>query len=138
MSLGGDCQRRWLLLFAVLGACHSPYEPALVKLAAPLDHTAFDTVADILRQRFQRLVLADRHGFKLQTRWAPFAHREVPGDRRATIYREDDGQLRVLIEVRYFGIGWDGMPDVTPTTGDARAEEELAGVLDRALARLRR
>ena len=44
------------------------------------------------------------------------------------------GELRVVVEVRYTRLGYDGLPEVTPTAGDQRAEEHLAGVLERALA----
>ena len=123
-----------LVLLAVLAGCAMAYEPAQVEHADPLTRADFERVAGILRDRFGYLVVEDRESFRLQTEWVLFQRGGSPGRRRATVYQGEDAQLRVVVEVRYTRLGYDGLPEVTPTAGDQRAEEQLAGVLERALA----
>lgn len=123
-----------LMLAGGFTACAVSYEPARVSHARPLTSGDFEQVADVLRSRYGGLVVSDRDSFRLQTGWSLFQRGSTPGARRATVYRDDDKQLRVLVEVRYTRLGYGGLPEVTPVAGDLRAEEELAGVLERALA----
>ena len=109
------------------------YEPAQVSYSHPLSHTEFELIAGLLRERYGGLPVEDRVSFRLQTEWSPFQRGAEPGERRATIYRDSDRQLRVLVEVRYIRLGFGGLPVTTPSAGDLQAEEELAGALERVL-----
>ncbi len=113
--------------------CAIRYEPARVLYPHPLTGAEFDLVAALLRQRYGGLPVEDRASFRLQTEWVPFQRGAEPGKRRATVYRDVDRQLRVLVEIRYIRIGFGGLPETTPSAGDIPAEEELAGALERAL-----
>lgn len=124
----------WLVLGCGFGACAVGYEPARVSHSRPLTSGDFEQVAVVLRDRYGGLLVSDQESFRLQTEWSLFQRGATPGRRRATVYRGEDEQLRVLVEVRYTRLGYGGLPEVTPVAGDLRAEEELAGVLERALA----
>ena len=113
--------------------CAMRYEPARVLYPHPLTGAEFDLVAALLRQRYGGLPVEDRASFRLQTEWVPFQRGAEPGKRRATVYRDVDRQLRVLVEIRYIRIGFGGLPETTPSAGDIPAEEDLAGALERAL-----
>ena len=124
-----------LAVMAAIGflGCAMRYEPARVLYPHPLTGVEFDLVAALLRERYGGLPVEDRASFRLQTEWVPFQRGAEPGKRRATVYRDVDRQLRVLVEIRYIRIGFGGLPETTLSAGDIPAEEELAGALERAL-----
>jgi hypothetical protein len=115
-----------------LAACGSVYRPATVALPAAPAGDAFDRVLAVVRERYPRLVLADRDGFRLQSDWLPFARGDVPGERRATVYREHD-RLAAVVEVRYLVPGLLAPPAWTSVGGDRRLEDDLVQALDAAL-----
>jgi hypothetical protein len=122
---------------ALLGpsACQQlPYVPEPVGHRLPLPDDAFDICLALMRDRERRIAIADREAFLLQSAWLPCQTGEHPGHRRATVFRDDAGQLQVVVEVRYLGVSRDGLPEASPVRGDRRAEAALAGVLERALA----
>jgi len=123
-----------LVLASVLAGCAVAYEPAHVAHSQPLSRVDFERVAGALRDGFGRLLVEDQASFRLQTEWVLFQRGGSPGRRRATVFRDQDARLRVVVEVRYTRLGYDGLPEMTPSAGDQRAEERLAGILERALA----
>lgn len=125
-------------LVLLLAGCAVSYQPTLVSHPTPLAGDAFERVVSVLHERYGGLPIADPESFRLQTEWVPFQRgNDAPGRRRATVYRDADGQLRVLVEVRFIRLGFDGLPMTTSSTGDAGEERELAGILEGILISLR-
>ncbi|MCB9870462.1 MAG: hypothetical protein H6837_11440 [Planctomycetes bacterium] len=117
----------------VLGACQSAYQPEPVAHPRPLAERAFDSVLEAVRATYPRVVLADRQRFRIQTAWHGWQRGDRPGHRRATVYRDADGGLRVVVEVRFVGLDLLGRPDTTPVQGDRELERELARTLAQVL-----
>lgn len=121
-----------LLVLGLLG-CAVSYNPEPVRHATPLPADAFQKVVEVVSLRFRRLIVVDPAEFRIQTDWIPFQRGDTPGEKRATVFRDESGRLQVLVEVRSFSLGQDALV-VSPTYGDRRSEEELAGAIEDILA----
>ena len=122
------------VFFAMLAGCAVPYEPEPVRHLVPLPADAFDRVLAVFRDRYPKVAEADREALRIQSAWLPFQRGDVPGERRASVFRGDDGYLHVIVEMRFLQPDATGL---TPTNivGDRRAEQELAAILEAELAR---
>ena len=86
----------------ILASCAVPgYTPATASLSLPLTEGAFERALAAVADRYSAIVIKDGQGFRIQTDWAPHSHGGVPGQRRATVFLEDEGMLNVVVEVRY-------------------------------------
>jgi hypothetical protein len=121
-----------LSLVLSLAGCAVPYVPEPVRHDLPLPQDAFDIVLAVFRDRFPRITAADREAFRIQSAWIPMQHGDVPGDRRGSVYRDADGRLRVVIEIRFVEFRATGL-EYSRVEGDTRAERELAAALEHAL-----
>ena len=116
------------LLFGALAmgfvtATHAP--------GAPPD--AFERVRGILQQRYGALTVVEEDDFRLQTPWVPFPDGDQPGEERATVFREDEATLGVVVERRFLQLSAWGAPRWTSTRGDAERERALGDALAAAL-----
>ena len=115
-----------------LAACAGlPYAPYPLDLASGLPPDAFPRCQDVLRHRYGSIAVADAAAFRLQTEWMPTA--EPPGERRAAVFRTDDGGLAVVVELRRLSEPLFGVPRWTEPRGWSEAERELADWLQAAL-----
>ena len=122
------------LLTVLLGGCAVAYEPEPVRHVVPLSADAFDAVLEAFRDRYPRVKEADQVAFRIQSEWLTFQHGDVPGYRRASVFRGDDGQLNVIVEMYFLDLGLDGASP-TGVVGDRREEQQFAAMLERVLAR---
>jgi len=124
----------WCVVVAC--ACAAPrYAPCPVGLAGALPADAFAVCREVLRQRYGDVAVADVDTFRLQSGWVPV--QDPPGERRATIVRDDSGRapdLAVVVELRRVSVPLLGAPGWTTPRGDDAAERDLAQALRAALA----
>lgn len=118
------------LLLTVPCACAvTPYQPLPVEVPGGLPPDAWDRVRGLLLQRYGGLALADEDGFRLQTPWVPMATGDQPAEQRATVFRQAEDRLAVVVEVRFLRFPTWGTPGWGPVQGDAQRERELADAL---------
>ena len=123
----------WVLV-AVLVGCAVPYQPESVSHLVPLAADAFDRVLGVFHDRYAPVAVADREAFRIQSEWLPFQRGDVPGYRRASVFRGEGGYLNVIVEMYFLNLGAGGATR-SKTVGDGRAEQQLAAVLEGVLAR---
>lgn len=130
--------RPWRCLAVVLGAslagCGTVgYSPYPLDLPHKLPADAFARCREVLLDRYGTLAHSDAHGFRLESAWQPVA--DPPGERRATIYRDQQhpDSLAIVVELRRLAIPLVGVPHWTSPRGDQAAERELAGWLRESL-----
>ncbi len=121
----------WALLAGLFG-CAIPYNAEPVRHEMPLPADAFEKILPLVRLQYRRLTVVDPVEFRIQTDWVPFQRGDTPGEKRATVFRDQSGRLQVLVEVRSFSLGQDSLV-VSPIYGDRRSEEELAGSIEQIL-----
>jgi hypothetical protein len=121
------------VLAGLLGAaCAAPtYAPCPVELDGPLPADAFAQCQRVLLERYGSLAVADAAAFRLQTDW--LATDNPPRERRATVFHEPEG-LVVVVETRALHTPLFGLPKWSTLRGDAAAERELAGHLQKGLS----
>jgi len=125
-----------LAIFAAAAAgCAGPsYSAYPLDLPGGVPAHAFAVCRDALAARFGALVTVDAAAFLLQTDWVACA--DLPGERRASVFRQTDGAvagLGVVVEVRRLTEPLLGLPRWTAPRGDAAAERELADLLRAAI-----
>jgi len=121
------------VLAGLLGAACAapPYAPCPVELDGPLPADAFAQCQRVLLERCGSLAVADAAAFRLQTDW--FASDNPPREHRATVFHEPEG-LVVVVETRALHTPLFGLPRWSELRGDAAAERELAGYLQKGLS----
>lgn len=115
-------------------ACASPgYSPYPLDLEHKLPPDAFARCRAVLLDDFETITFSDAEQFRLETGWLPVA--DPPGERRATIYRDDErpASLAVVVELRRLRVPLIGLPHWTTSRGDAWSERQLADRLREAL-----
>lgn len=111
----------------------TPYQPLPVEIPGGLPPDAYDRVRGLMLQRYGGLAVADPESFRLQTPWLPFQEGDHPGERRATVFRERQDALGVVVEVRFLRISTWGRPGWSSVRGDPQRERELADALETVL-----
>lgn len=140
--MSGRSRRRptALLALSFVGACLAAgcnsvagYSAFPLDLGIALPSDAFSRCRSVLLREFETLSQADAASFRLQTAWQPIA--DPPGERRATVYRDDsrDDSLAVIVELRRLSVPLIGVPHWTAPRGDGAAERRLAEQLTEAL-----
>jgi hypothetical protein len=130
---------RWLAALVAVaagsGGCAAPaYSACPIELPDGVPAHAFAACRELLLQRFGALVTADEAAFRLQTAWIVCP--ELPGERRAAVFRQVDDAgacLGVVVELRRLSEPLLGLPGWTAPRGDAAAERELAESLRAAI-----
>ena len=122
------------VLLALLVGCAVPYDPEPVRHLMPLPADAFDRVLEAFRDRFRRVAEVDRDAFRIQSEWLPFQRGDVPGYRRASVFRGPAGTLEVIVEKYFVELGPSGVTK-SNIVGDRRAERDLAVMLENVLSR---
>lgn len=115
-------------------ACAISYDPEPVRLPVPLPGNSFDLALEVFRDRYRKIVEADRDTFRIQSAWIPMQRGDIPGFRRASVFRGADGQLSVIVEIYFVHLGPKGLEN-SDVRGDRRAEQELAGALEHAIGK---
>lgn len=114
------------------GCATEPYSAYPLDLPGGLSTNAFAVCRTVLAAQHGPLVVDDEPAFRLQTGWT--ACDDVPGERRASVFRSASGGLGVVVELRRLTEPLLGLPHWTAPRGDAAAERELAELLRAALS----
>lgn len=94
---------------------------------------AFAACRDTLLRHYGSLHTVDEQAFLLQTEWLPVA--DPAGEQRASVFRDDSGDLAVVVELRRITDPMLGLPTWTVPRGWDDAERELAERLRAVLQR---
>lgn len=113
-----------LLAAAWLPGCMGtqPYEAWPVPIEGGVGAEAFRVAVALVETEYGGVVLVDPGAFRIQSRWHPYQPGSVPGEKRATVYRENETRLRVAVEVRWLRMG---IFDSIPTWSSPRAAPHL-------------
>lgn len=126
--------RRVCLVSILLASCATPpFQPLLVEPKAGMPSDSYERCRELVRGRYQRLLVDDAARFRLQTDWVAGPDRTEASQQRVTMFQEGSG-VACIVEVRYLGFA---MFATTPTwsspRSDAKLERELGDAVLRAL-----